>query len=152
LRISEAIGLKLDQVKLAEGVVLVQGKGGKQRLVPLGSKVADSLGGYLHLDRDNKSLQTDTVLLNRFGKALSRMGAWKIVRGICVAADIQASVSPHTFRHSFATHLIDAGADLRSVQEMLGHADISTTQIYTHLDQAYLQEVHKSFHPRNRLS
>lgn len=150
LRISEAIGLKLDQVNLPEGVVMVQGKGNKQRLVPLGVKVADSLEEYLRLAWQPKGTSTDTVLLNRFGRPLSRMGAWKIVQRICTEADIQSPVSPHTFRHSFATHLIEAGADLRSVQEMLGHADISTTQIYTHLDQDYLKEVHKSFHPRNK--
>ncbi len=151
LRISEAIGLKLDQVKTQDGIVLVQGKGSKQRMVPLGSKVAQTLKNYLHLERDASRTTSDTLLLNRFGKPLSRMGAWKIVRAICETAEIKTPVSPHTFRHSFATHLIDAGADLRSVQEMLGHADISTTQIYTHLDAAYLQEVHKSFHPRNQL-
>lgn len=150
LRISEAVGLKLDQVKLQEGFVLVQGKGSKQRLVPLGSKVADSVTHYLQSARDPKGTNTNNVLVNPSGKPLSRMGAWKIVRSICVGANISTSVSPHTFRHSFATHLIDAGADLRSVQEMLGHSDISTTQIYTHLDQAYLREVHQSFHPRNR--
>ncbi len=148
LRISEAIGLKLDQVNLPEAVVLVQGKGKKQRLVPLGFKVGRSIKRYLEV-WESKG-RTDTLLLNRFGKPLSRMGAWKIVQRICAAADIRVAVSPHTFRHSFATHLIEAGADLRSVQEMLGHADISTTQIYTHLDQEYLKEVHKSFHPRNR--
>jgi integrase/recombinase XerD len=150
LRISEAVGLKLDQVNLQENVVLVQGKGGKQRLVPLGAKVAATLRDYLRLEWQAKGLRTETVLLNRFGKPLSRMGAWKIVQRICDEAGIKTAVSPHTFRHSFATHLIEAGADLRSVQEMLGHADISTTQIYTHLDQDYLKEVHKSFHPRNR--
>ena len=149
LRISEATGLKLDQVNLPEGVVMVQGKGKKQRLVPLGRKVADSIRQYLEKDWEAKG-RTDTLLLNRFGKPLSRMGAWKIVQRICAEADIRTAVSPHTFRHSFATHLIEAGADLRSVQEMLGHADISTTQIYTHLDQEYLKEVHGSFHPRNR--
>lgn len=150
LRISEAVGLKLDQVNLPEAVVMVQGKGGKQRLVPLGSKVAASLGDYLRLEWQAKGLRTETVLLNRFGRPLTRMGAWKIVQRICDEAGIKSAVSPHTFRHSFATHLIEAGADLRSVQEMLGHADISTTQIYTHLDQDYLREVHRSFHPRNR--
>lgn len=150
LRISEAVGLKLDQVNLNESVVMVQGKGGKQRLVPLGAKVANSLRDYLRLEWEAKGLRVETVLLNRFGKPLSRMGAWKIVQRICDEAAIKSAVSPHTFRHSFATHLIEAGADLRSVQEMLGHADISTTQIYTHLDQDYLKEVHKSFHPRNR--
>ncbi|MDB5106177.1 MAG: xerD [Fibrobacteres bacterium] len=149
LRISEATSLKLDQVNLQEGVVMVQGKGKKQRLVPLGRKVADSIRQYLEKDWEAKG-RTETLLLNRFGKPLSRMGAWKIVQRICAGADIRIAVSPHTFRHSFATHLIDAGADLRSVQEMLGHADISTTQIYTHLDQEYLKEVHRSFHPRNK--
>lgn len=149
LRISEATSLKLDQVNLPEGVVMVQGKGKKQRLVPLGRKVAESIRDFLRTDWEAKG-RTDTLLLNRFGKPLSRMGAWKIVQRICARADIRAAVSPHTFRHSFATHLIEAGADLRSVQEMLGHADISTTQIYTHLDQEYLKEVHRSFHPRNK--
>ena len=149
LRISEATGLKLEQVNLKEGVVLVQGKGRKQRLVPLGNKVARSIRDFLDKDWEAKG-RTETLLLNRFGKPLSRMGAWKIVQRICAEADIRVAVSPHTFRHSFATHLIDAGADLRSVQEMLGHADISTTQIYTHLDQEYLKEVHRSFHPRNK--
>ncbi len=150
LRISEAIGLKLDQVNLDEALVMVQGKGGKQRLVPLGSKVSATLRDYLRLEWQARGTRTDTVLLNRFGRPLSRMGAWKIVRRVCDEAGIKSDVSPHTFRHSFATHLIEAGADLRSVQEMLGHADISTTQIYTHLDQDYLKEVHRSFHPRNR--
>lgn len=150
LRISEAIGLKLDQVKLSDGVVLVQGKGNKQRLVPLGSKVLDSINHYLEHEYQPQGKKTETLLLNRFGRPLSRMGAWKIVQKIALDAQIDSQVSPHTFRHSFATHLIEAGADLRSVQEMLGHADISTTQIYTHLDQDYLKEVHKTFHPRNK--
>lgn len=150
LRISEAIGLKLDQVKLSDGVVLVQGKGNKQRLVPLGAKVLDSINHFLELEYQAKDKKTETLLLNRFGKPLSRMGAWKIVQKMATEAKIDSQVSPHTFRHSFATHLIEAGADLRSVQEMLGHADISTTQIYTHLDQDYLKEVHKTFHPRNK--
>jgi len=148
LRISEGIGLKLDHVNLSEAAVLVQGKGSKQRLVPLGGKVSGSLRRYLEIW--NGTGRTDTVLLNRFGRSLSRMGAWKIVQRLCRDAGITTPVSPHTFRHTFATHLIMAGADLRSVQEMLGHTDISTTQIYTHLDQDYLREVHKSFHPRNR--
>jgi integrase/recombinase XerD len=149
LRISEAIGLKLDQINLEEGVVIVQGKGSKQRMVPLGRKVAQSISDCLRLEHSPKG-RTDTLLLNRFGRSLSRMGAWKIVQRICRAAEVDTAVSPHTFRHTFATHLIEAGADLRSVQEMLGHADISTTQIYTHLDQEYLKEVHRSFHPRNK--
>jgi integrase/recombinase XerD len=148
LRVSEAVGLKLDHLNLPEGAALVQGKGSKQRLVPLGGKVARSLKRWLEA-WEGKG-RTDTVLLNRFGRPLSRMGAWKIVQRVCMDAAIATAVSPHTFRHSFATHLIEAGADLRSVQELLGHSDISTTQIYTHLDQDYLREVHKSFHPRNR--
>ncbi len=152
LRISEAISLKRDQIHIEDDLVLVQGKGKKQRLVPLGLKVADSLRNYLEKEWQPKTKKIDTILLNRFGKPLSRMGAWKIVQGICAAAEIENPVSPHTFRHTFATHLIEAGADLRSVQEMLGHADISTTQIYTHLDQDYLKEVHRTFHPRNRKS
>jgi integrase/recombinase XerD len=151
LRISEAIGLKLDQLNLGEGLVLVYGKGKKQRLVPLGRKVAATISDYLKNAWEARGKRVDTLLLNRFGKPLSRMGAWKIVRKLCSQAGVASAVSPHTFRHSFATHLIEAGADLRSVQEMLGHADISTTQIYTHLDQDYLKEVHQSFHPRNRL-
>ena len=152
LRVSEAITLPLDALRFDEGVALVQGKGGKQRLVPLGGKVRGTLRDWITLERPLTARPaTRTVLVNARGTPLSRMGAWNIVRGLCTEAGIEAeTVSPHTFRHSFATHLIEAGADLRAVQELLGHADISTTQIYTHLDQEYLREVHKSFHPRNK--
>jgi integrase/recombinase XerD len=152
LRISEAITLPLDALRFEEDLVLVQGKGNKQRVVPLGAKVRATLRDYLESERAAVAKpKVATVIVNRRGTELSRMGAWKIVRKLCVDAGLDATeISPHTFRHTFATHLIEAGADLRAVQELLGHADISTTQIYTHLDQDYLKEVHQSFHPRNR--
>jgi integrase/recombinase XerD len=152
LRISEAITLPLDSVKFDEDVVLAQGKGNKQRIVPLGAKVRATLLEYRDGERtDVAKPATNTVIVNSRGTPLSRMGAWKIVRKLCLEAGLDATeISPHTFRHTFATHLIEAGADLRAVQELLGHADISTTQIYTHLDADYLKEVHRSFHPRNR--
>jgi len=156
LRISEAITLPLDALQemdsAEDGVALVQGKGNKQRIVPLGAQVAATLRAYLDEERpDSAKPWVETVLVNSRGTGLSRMGAWKIVRKMCADAGLDAGeISPHTFRHTFATHLIEAGADLRAVQELLGHADISTTQIYTHLDQDYLKEVHRSFHPRNK--
>ncbi len=152
LRISEAVNLTLDALHFSEGLALVQGKGGKQRLVPLGSKVVASLRAYRDGERARIAVpHCDTLITNNRGKPLSRMGAWNSVRKSCLLAGLPADgISPHTFRHSFATHLIEAGADLRAVQELLGHADIGTTQIYTHLDQEYLKEVHQSFHPRNR--
>lgn len=152
LRVSEAVGLPLDALHLDEDVVLVQGKGRKQRLVPLGAAVRATLRAWIDGERRARARPgCATVLVNARGGPLSRMGAWTIVRKLCLDAGLDAeAVSPHTFRHSFATHLIEAGADLRAVQELLGHADISTTQIYTHLDQDYLREVHASFHPRNR--
>jgi integrase/recombinase XerD len=152
LRISEAITLPLDALHFEEDTVRVQGKGNKQRIVPLGAKVRATLRDYLESERAAAAKpRTATVIVNSRGTPLSRMGAWKIVRKVCVDAGLDAEeISPHTFRHTFATHLIEAGADLRAVQELLGHADISTTQIYTHLDQDYLREVHQSFHPRNK--
>jgi len=152
LRISEAIQLPLDAVRFDEEVALVQGKGNKQRIVPLGLKVIASLRDYIIAERAALAQpRCETLIVNNRGMSISRMGAWMIVRRLCLRAGLDASsISPHTFRHTFATHLIEAGADLRAVQELLGHADISTTQIYTHLDQDYLREVHQSFHPRNR--
>ncbi len=150
LRISEAIGLGMDKVSLNNQVLLIEGKGNKQRLIPIGSKVMKSISLYISNARGHFNPKASTLLVNRFGNALSRMGAWKIIRKLAVQADIEKSISPHSFRHTFASHLIEAGADLRSVQELLGHADIGTTQIYTHVDQEYLKEVHQSFHPRNR--
>jgi len=149
LRISEAIHLTVSRIHFTENAALIDGKGNKQRLMPLGAKVKKSLLSWMKGERLKLKPQSDTVLLNRFGKNLSRMGAWKIVQGLCNGANITVR-SPHAFRHTFATHLIDAGADLRAVQVMLGHADISTTQIYTHLDAQHLRAEHKSFHPRNR--
>ncbi len=150
LRVSEWIGLEVRDVVMDDGVVRVFGKGGKERLVPIGRPAIMAVSIYLRelrprLDRGESK---GTLFLNVRGAPLSRMGAWKILRRCVDKAGIQSHVSPHTLRHSFATHLLQGGADLRAVQDMLGHADISTTQIYTHVDRDYLRSVHKQFHPR----
>jgi integrase/recombinase XerD len=128
----------------------VLGKGGKERLVPIGRSAIGAVAVYLRelrpsLDRGHGA---GRLFLNARGRPLSRVGAWKLLRKHVAAAGIAGEVSPHTLRHSFATHLLEGGADLRAVQEMLGHADIATTQIYTHLDRDYLRSVHRQFHPR----
>ncbi len=150
MRVSELCGLGLTELLLPEQLVRVFGKGGKERLVPLGRAVIGSVSVYLHtlrpeLDRGHSG---GRVLLNARGEPLSRVGAWGIVKRAAKRAGITKRVTPHTLRHSFATHLLEGGADLRAVQEMLGHADLSTTQIYTHVDREYLRSVHKQFHPR----
>lgn len=150
LRVSELVQLTLRDLVLGDGLVRVLGKGGKERLVPVGRKVVGTLGVYLNglrADLDRGETQ-GRVLLNARGRPLSRVGAWGIVKRHAAAAGIEKRVTPHTLRHSFATHLLEGGADLRAVQEMLGHADLSTTQIYTHVDRDYLRRVHQQFHPR----
>ena len=150
LRVSEWIGVATKDVLLDELVVRVFGKGGKERLVPIGRPAVGAIGIYLRelRPRLEKGSGEGRLFLNSRGKPLSRMGAWKILRKYVEAAGIKKVVTPHTLRHSFATHLLEGGADLRAVQEMLGHADISTTQIYTHVDREHLRQVHKQFHPR----
>jgi len=151
LRVSELLGLKLDNLYLKEEFIRVRGKGSKERFVPIGREAIHRLQVYLGRTRP---LLTDsvhsrnTVFLNRRGRPMSRMGFWKILRKYVLLANISAEVHPHTFRHCFATHLLDNGADLRSVQELLGHEDISTTQIYTHVTRQKLAKVFKEFHPR----
>lgn len=150
LRVSEWIGIGVKDVLLNEGLVRVFGKGSKERLVPIGRKAIAALAIYLAEQRTRleKGAGKGTLFLNARGAPLSRMGAWKILRKYVKRSGISKAVSPHTLRHSFATHLLEGGADLRAVQEMLGHADISTTQIYTHVDREYLRQVHKRYHPR----
>ena len=150
LRVSELCGLQRNHLDLAERCVRVTGKGGKQRLVPFGAAAERALRDWLEHGRPGLAPRArhDTVFVNRRGTALSRMGFWKILRAHASAAGLTARVHPHALRHSFATHLLEGGADLRVVQELLGHASISTTAVYTHLDRSYLREVHRSFHPR----
>ncbi|MFI5232987.1 MAG: site-specific tyrosine recombinase XerD [Gemmatimonadales bacterium] len=150
LRVSEWIDLGVQDLLLDDGVVRVFGKGSKERLVPIGRSAIGAVGMYLRelRPRLERGEGKGRLFLNARGKPLSRMGAWKILRKYVELAGIEKHVSPHTLRHSFATHLLEGGADLRAVQEMLGHADISTTQIYTHVDREYLRSVHKQFHPR----
>ncbi|MEO0082165.1 MAG: site-specific tyrosine recombinase XerD [candidate division WOR-3 bacterium] len=150
LRISELVGLRLGDVNLETGYVRVMGKRAKERIVPLGRFARDAVREYLNAARPHflGKRVTDWLFPSRQGKPLSRMGAWKILRHCVQLAGIKRRVTPHTLRHSFATHLLEGGADLRAVQEMLGHADISTTQVYTHLDREYLREVYRTFHPR----
>ena len=150
LRVSELCGLGLTDLILTEQLVRVFGKGSKERLVPLGRGVIGVVSVYLHQLRPelDRGASRGRVLLNARGEPLSRVGAWGIVRKAAETAGITKPVTPHTLRHSFATHLLEGGADLRAVQEMLGHADLSTTQIYTHVDREYLRSVHKQFHPR----
>jgi len=151
LRVSELIGLKISDLFFDEEIIRVFGKGSKERLVPIGSSAIKWTKEYLTKSRPmlaKKAKSENVVFLNNRGSKLSRMGVWKIVDQYVKEAGIQKEVHPHTFRHSFATHLLEGGADLRAVQEMLGHADISTTQIYTHIDRDYIKQVHKQFHPR----
>jgi integrase/recombinase XerD len=128
----------------------VFGKGSKERLVPIGRNVIGAVSVYLHQVRPtlDRGATRERVLLNARGAPLSRVGAWGIVKRCARVAGIRKRVTTHTLRHSFATHLLEGGADLRAVQEMLGHADLSTTQIYTHVDREYLRSVHRQFHPR----
>ena len=153
LRVSEWISLSVKDVLFEEGVVRVFGKGAKERLVPVGRKAIGAVAIYVRELRPKleRGRGEGTLFLNARGTPLSRMGAWKILKKYVDQAGITKHVSPHTLRHSFATHLLEGGADLRAVQEMLGHADISTTQIYTHVDREYLRDVHRQFHPRERL-
>lgn len=151
LRISELISLKISDLFLNEEMIRVFGKGSKERIVPIGSSAINWINEYLTKSRPllQKKMQSENYLfLNNRGSKLSRMGVWKIVDKYIKESGIEKPAHPHTFRHSFATHLIEGGADLRSVQEMLGHADISTTQIYTHIDREFIKQVHKQFHPR----
>jgi integrase/recombinase XerD len=150
LRVSELCGLGVTDLLLPDSLVRVFGKGSKERLVPLGRSVIGAVSVYLHQLRPelDRGASQGRVLLNARGEPLSRMGAWKVVKKAAERAGIGKRVTPHTLRHSFATHLLEGGADLRAVQEMLGHADLSTTQIYTHVDRDYLRSVHKQFHPR----
>jgi integrase/recombinase XerD len=150
LRVSELCGLGITDLLLTENLVRVFGKGGKERLVPIGRTVIGAVSVYLHQLRPelDRGTSAGRVLLNARGRPLSRVGAWGIVKRAAARAGIVKRVTPHTLRHSFATHLLEGGADLRAVQEMLGHADLSTTQIYTHVDREYLRSVHKQYHPR----
>ena len=150
LRVSELCSLGLTDLLLTENLIRVFGKGSKERLVPIGRSVIGAVSVYLHTMRPelDRGKSKGRVLLNARGEPLSRVGAWGIVKRAAERAGITKRVTPHTLRHSFATHLLEGGADLRAVQEMLGHADLSTTQIYTHVDREYLRSVHKQFHPR----
>jgi integrase/recombinase XerD len=150
LRVSEWISISVRDLLMDEGLVRVFGKGSKERLVPIGRSAIGALAIYLRELRPKleRGGGKGVLFLNARGLPLSRMGAWKILRKHVTTAGLEKRVTPHTLRHSFATHLLEAGADLRAVQEMLGHADISTTQIYTHVDREYLRSVHRQFHPR----
>ncbi len=152
LRVSEVVGLKQSHLLGEEMLVRVFGKGSKERVVPIGGSALRWIERYrkecrvLLATRGNSA---DALFLNARGTPMSRMAVWNIVQQAAAKAGIGKEVHPHTFRHSFATHLLEGGADLRAVQEMLGHVDISTTQIYTHIDREYLKEVHRTFHPRS---
>ena len=149
LRISELILLKESDLEIEAGFVKVLGKGKKQRLVPLGGYASKAVLAYLETRaEDFPHIVCKALIVNRFGRPYSRVGMWKLIGTMVARSKITKAVTPHTFRHSFATHLLEGGADLRIVQEMLGHADISTTQIYTTIDRDYIIAEHKKYHPR----
>ncbi len=150
IRVSELISLTMNSINWQVGFLVVMGKGSKERIVPIGKTAYDSTRLYVDNARPQlmQKKTTDVLFLNRFGTKFTRQGLWKIVVRYAQKAGLQKKVHPHTFRHSFASHLLEGGADLRTVQVMLGHADISTTQIYTHITRDRLREVHQKYHPR----
>ncbi len=151
LRVSELIGLKISDLNLDTGYLITCGKGEKERIVPLGDSAISWLEKYLEDVRTilDKGSGEGFIFLNRSGKSLSRQYFWKVIKNYAKKAGIKKEISPHTIRHSFATHLLAGGADLRSVQAMLGHEDVTTTEIYTHVEKERLKEVHKKYHPRS---
>ena|SRR2546422_195356 len=154
LRVTELVSLQVKHIHLEEDYLTAYGKGAKVRLIPFGKWAREKLLHYLKGVRPKllKGRTSSFLFLTRSGKALTRQAFWKLIRRYALAAGIEKRVTPHTLRHSFATHLLEGGADLRSVQSMLGHSDISTTQIYTHVNRTYLKEVHRRYHPRERIS
>jgi len=150
MRVSEAVNLKHNNVNLDIGFLRCIGKGNKERVIPLGKKAITSLHKYINESRPKflKGKENDFLFLNRSGEKISRQSLWKIIKKYAKTARINKPIRPHILRHSFATHLLERGADLRSVQEMLGHANISTTQIYTHINKDRLKSIHKMYHPR----
>ena len=151
LRVSELIGLELSNLFLEDSYIRVFGKGSKERIIPVGNTAIEWTERYrrdVRPDLIARGALTDVLFLNARGRPLTRMGFWKILQKQVNRSSVRERVKPHTLRHSFATHLLEGGADLRAVQEMLGHADISTTQIYTSVDREYLKEIHRTFHPR----
>lgn len=151
IRVSELIWLKLNEVNFEMGFVIVYGKGSKERIVPIGGQAQEKLRTYMELSRPLllKSRDSKELFVTRRGKAMTRQGFWKLIKNYALKAGITKQISPHTMRHSFATHLLERGADLRTIQIMLGHSDISTTQIYTHVENERLKEIHKKYHPRS---
>ena len=151
LRVTELCDFKTSDILWDSEMIRVQGKGSKQRFVPIGPIARENLKNYLNHERNtlaDKNPNVAEVFLSRNGRKLTRMMIWVLLKKWTESAEVKKEVSPHTLRHSFATHLLEGGADLRSVQEMLGHTDITTTQIYTHLDKEHLKEVHRTYHPR----
>jgi integrase/recombinase XerD len=152
LRVSELVHLKFEDIFFNEGFIRVIGKGNKQRLVPVSASVEKEIGIYSENIRNHQEIKPGNesyVFLNRRGAKLTRVMIFTIIKNLAAKAGIEKNISPHTFRHSFATHLLEGGANLRAIQEMLGHESITTTEIYTHLDQSFLKEVILSFHPRS---
>ncbi len=150
IRVSELINLKMNSINWQVGFLTVMGKGSKERIVPVGKTAYDCVRVYVDKARPQlmQKKSTEVLFLNRFGGKFTRQGFWKMVIRYTRQAGLQKKVHPHTFRHSFASHLLEGGADLRTVQVMLGHADISTTQIYTHITRDRLKEIHQKYHPR----
>lgn len=150
MRVSELSAIKIEDINLEAGYIRCLGKGSKERMIPIGKSAKESIIKYISGPRKKliKENNISTVFISRLGKRISRQSIWKIIKFYARKAGIKKEIKPHTLRHTFATHLLQHGADLRSVQEMLGHSDISTTQIYTHVDKDQLRSVHKEFHPR----
>ncbi len=153
MRASECLALRIEDVNLSAGYVVCTGKGDRQRLIPVGAQALHWVRFYLRTVRGSLAKRADpgTLFVNRAGRPLSRQGLWGMIKRAARRAGVRGAVSPHTLRHSFASHLLERGADLRSIQAMLGHADISTTQIYTHLPSAAIRELYRRFHPRARV-
>ncbi len=150
VRVSELVSVRLQDISFGERLVRVYGKGAKERIVPFGKTAMGRISSYIHEVRPHldRGESRGVLFLNARGTPLSRVGAWGVIKATARRAGLSKRVTPHTLRHTFATHLLEGGADLRAVQEMLGHADLSTTQLYTHVDRDYLRTVHKSYHPR----